>query len=191
MTLADSRESIAESLAVATNLCFGDQKVLQKMPIGRFTLKQIAAQIRVTDEIKFSNCFKEHYLNFGYKKTHCVPNVIESLKILKLQNVELVLISAKTIETLLPSLRHLNLTDFFSKVISVSIDGDKTTAMRETNVMAYIGDTQSDIDAANEVGAHSIHFDGINSNSVEKFGHQFSDFADLPLLIEQLITQVD
>jgi len=191
LTLADSRESIADSLAIATTLCRGDQKELQKLPIGRLTLKQIAAQIHIKDEVEFSNCFKEHYSKFGYRKTRCAPNVIESLKILRLQNVELVLISAKTMETLLPSLKHLNLSSFFSKVISVSIDGDKTTAMKKTNISAYIGDTQSDIDAANEVGAHSIYFDGINSNPVEEYGYSFSDFVDLPLLIEHIITQVD
>ena len=185
LTLADSRISIMESLCAAAKSFSIDESLLRELPVGELTLTQIAKKLNVQEIEKFSAYFKAYYSNVGYKSSFLPPNVIETLDFLTSQSVELVLISAKSIETLIPSVKHLALDKYFSNILSVSSSGDKTSFMKSLGLNAYIGDTQADIDAANSVGVFSIHFNGINTKHVRDYSRRISDFKELIPLIQE------
>jgi phosphoglycolate phosphatase-like HAD superfamily hydrolase len=185
LTLADSRLSIIESLIAAAKSFSIDESLVKALPIGELTLTQIAKKLKVQDIEEFSNYFKAYYSNVGYKSSFLTPNVIETLEFLSSQRAELILISAKSIETLTPSVKHLALDKHFSSVISVSSSGDKSPSIKSLGLNAYIGDTQADIDAANRVGVFSIHFNGINAKHVRDYSRSISNFKELIPLMQE------
>lgn len=183
LTLADSRDSIAHALEYAISQDESARKHTLDIPLGTLTLDQIIKRLEVLDHENFKLNFKNVYLEHSYKKTLVSPNCVETLTKLISMGCQLVLVSAKSEVTLFHSLNYLKLDKYFSNVVSVSHSGKKVPTLIETKVDKYIGDTQSDIDAANEAGCESIYYDFYGGNEVTNYKYRISNLSELLPLV--------
>ena len=185
LTLVDSRGSINHALDYAISQDKLAKKHQLDIPLGTLTLDQIIRQLNVLDPKEFELNFKNVYLEQSYKMTLVSPNCVETLIKLLSLGCKLVLISAKLEVTLLHTLNYLKLDKFFSNVVSVSHSGNKVQALIDTKVDAYIGDTQSDIDSANEAGCQSIYYDFYSERDVKNYRYRISSLSELLPLIKK------
>lgn len=185
LTLADSRPSIAEALNWAISYHTNAEPNQISIRLGSFTLDQIMKMLNIVDTITFKKNFIERYLLESYKKTVLAPDCLQTLTTLKSKGCNLVLISSKSLETLSHSLNHLGLSQFFSKVVSVSQSGNKVTPIAEMKVTVYVGDTQSDIDSARMAGTQSVYFDYFSDVEVVNYNHRISNLFELVTLLNE------
>jgi phosphoglycolate phosphatase-like HAD superfamily hydrolase len=186
LTLADSRKSIQCSLEFALSGEPQAHMIASKIQIGNLTLDEIAKSLNLKNPEDFKERFRNFYIENSIKYTVLSPDCIAVLKQLRSFGFELFVVSSKTNETLIESLNFLGIARFFKEIQSVAESGDKTSALCKSEIQYYVGDTQKDIDSANEAGCHSIYFDFYSNGCVKNYQSKVSKLSDLiPLLLDK------
>jgi phosphoglycolate phosphatase-like HAD superfamily hydrolase len=98
--------------------------------------------------------FLEIYPQVGIAGTRIMGGAVELIQKLRDAKCRLILISAKSQNNLLLSLKHLNLE--FDEVYGGASGQEKTDYIIKSKTQVYIGDQESDVVAATKAGAKAV-----------------------------------
>jgi phosphoglycolate phosphatase-like HAD superfamily hydrolase len=171
-TLADSWESVTSSLAwVASH---DSLESTQRLKESLHLIKGKTLEVQLNSfisNLNFENAF-ELYMDFyrteGLQKTTLNRGSRELLHYCKSNDIEVVVISAKTEKNLALSMSHLGLADI--PIYGGCDNSKKSYLMKTLNLDLYVGDQESDVVAAREADVKVVYLNSeetINTLSVE------------------------
>lgn len=171
-TLADSRASVTSSLAwVASH---DSLESTQRLEESLHLIKGKTLEVQLNSfisNLKFENAF-ELYMDFyrteGLQKTTLNRGSRELLHYCKSNDIEVVVISAKTEKNLALSMSHLGLADI--PIYGGCDNSKKSSLMKTLNLDLYVGDQESDVVAARNADVKVVYLSSeetINTLSVE------------------------
>jgi len=171
-TLADSWASVTSSLAwVASH---DSLESTQRLEESLHLIKGKTLEVQLNSfisNLKFENAF-ELYMDFyrteGLQKTTLNRGSRELLHYCKSNDIEVVVISAKTEKNLALSMSHLGLADI--PIYGGCDNSKKSSLMKTLNLDLYVGDQESDVVAARNADVKVVYLSSeetINTLSVE------------------------
>ena len=171
-TLADSWESVTSSLAWVASHDSLESKQRLKESLHLIKGKTLEVQLNsFISNLNFENAF-ELYMDFyrteGLQKTTLNRGSRELLHYCKSNDIEVVVISAKTEKNLALSMSHLGLADI--PIYGGCDNSKKSYLMKTLNLDLYVGDQESDVVAAREADVKVVYLSSeetINTLSVE------------------------
>jgi len=170
-TLADSRASVISSLAWVASHDSNESVQRLKQSLHLIEGKTLEVQLNsFISNLNFDNAF-ELYMSFyrieGLQKTTLNKGSKELLLYCKTQDIEVVVISAKTEKNLALSMSHLGLEDI--PIYGGCDHSKKSDLMKSLSVDLYVGDQESDVIAARNANVKVVYLspsETINALSV-------------------------
>jgi phosphoglycolate phosphatase len=155
MTLIDSRPAILASFAAVARET--------GVPLD---LEQADARlgIKLEDELGYwfppdrieaaAQIYRRNYVTLAPDNTAALPGAAEAIRAVRDAGNRAVIITAKHRVSVEPSLRATGLEA--DEIFSFVHGPEKAVVMREIGVVAYVGDTPADVDAATAAGAVAV-----------------------------------
>jgi phosphoglycolate phosphatase len=155
MTLIDSRPAILASFAAVARET--------GVPLD---LEQADARlgIKLEDELGYwfppdrieaaAQIYRRNYITLAPDNTAALPGAAEAIRAVRDAGNRAVIITAKHLVSVEPSLRATGLEA--DEIFSFVHGPEKAVVMREIGVVAYVGDTPADVDAATAAGAVAV-----------------------------------
>jgi phosphoglycolate phosphatase len=155
MTLIDSRPAILASFAAVARET--------GVPLD---LEQADARlgIKLEDELGYwfppdrieaaAQIYRHNYITLAPDNTAALPGAAEAIRAVRDAGNRAVIITAKHRVSVEPSLRATGLEA--DEIFSFVHGPEKAVVMREIGVVAYVGDTPADVDAATAAGAVAV-----------------------------------
>jgi phosphoglycolate phosphatase-like HAD superfamily hydrolase len=157
MTLADTREAEIEAFQKLFRLYHSSERVVQDcmrfvgkgLKLQQILISTLPEQEATTASELFKDIFRQ-----GMGQIKPMPGATEILEFLKAKEIEISVISAKSKENLDVTMKSLGMTDI--EAHGGLFGKDKTLKLIEVGADLYVGDQESDIEAANSAGCISI-----------------------------------
>jgi phosphoglycolate phosphatase len=155
MTLIDSRPAILASFAAVARET--------GVPLD---LEQADARlgIKLEDELGYwfppdrieaaAQIYRRNYITLAPDNTAALPGAAEAIRAVRDAGNRAVIITAKHLVSVEPSLRATGLEA--DEIFTFVHGPEKAVVMREIGVVAYVGDTPADVDAATAAGAVAV-----------------------------------
>lgn len=171
-TLANSRASVTSSLAWVASHDSLESVQRLKESLHLIEGKTLEVQLNsFISNLNFENAF-ELYMSFyrteGLQKTTLNRGSTELLLYCKDQNIEVVVISAKTEKNLVLSMSHLGLEDI--PIYGGCDYSKKSHLIKSLSVDLYVGDQESDVVAARNANVKAVYLGSgktVNALSIE------------------------
>jgi phosphoglycolate phosphatase len=155
MTLIDSRPAIMAAFAAVS-----------RDTGTRIGLDQVDSRlgIKLEEELGFwfppggvsaaADCYRRHYVRLAEQETSALPGAREALEAVRAAGQRAVVITAKHLVSVGPSLRAAGLTadELFTHVHGA----EKAAVLRSVQAYAYVGDTPADVAAGISVGVRAV-----------------------------------
>lgn len=158
-TLADSRTAVETSLFWVASKDSEDSVRRLQTNLGSIAGKVLEHQLRsfliTLDLDQAREIYMSYYQAEGIQKTILNPGAEKLLSYCRSNNVQVVVISAKTEENLQLSMSHLGVDDIPS--FGGCDQNQKSHLMRTLQVDLYVGDQESDIIAARNANVKSVY----------------------------------
>jgi len=155
MTLIDSRPAIMAAFAAVS-----------RDTGTRIGLDQVDSRlgIKLEEELGFwfppegvpaaAGCYRRHYVRLAEQETSALPGAREALKAVRAAGERAVIITAKHLVSVGPSLRAAGLTadELFTHVHGA----EKAAVLRRLQASVYVGDTPADVAAGISAGVRAV-----------------------------------
>jgi len=155
MTLIDSRPAIMAAFAAVSQ----DTGT-------RIDLDQVDSRlgIKLEEELGFwfppegvpaaADCYRRHYVRLAEQQTSALPGAREALEAVRAAGERAVIITAKHLVSVGPSLRAAGLTadELFTHVHGA----EKAAVLRSLQASTYVGDTPADVTAGISAGVRAV-----------------------------------
>ena len=171
-TLADSRASVTSSLAwVASH---DSRESVQRLKESFHLIEGKTLEVQLNSfisNLNFENAFELYmsfYLTEGLQKTTLNRGSTKLLLYCKDQNIEVVVISAKTEKNLALSMSHLGLEDI--PIYGGCDYSKKSHLIKSLSVDLYVGDQEGDVVAARNANVKAVYLGSgktVNALSIE------------------------
>jgi phosphoglycolate phosphatase len=156
-TLADSTTGI-ENCLLHVSCIYGvetESDLLTNIARSGLKLEPMLREFISEEQLPLAvRTFLEIYPQVGIAGTRIMGGAVELIQKLRDAKCRLILISAKSQNNLLLSLKHLNLE--FDEVYGGASGQEKTDYIIKSKTQVYIGDQESDVVAATKAGAKAV-----------------------------------
>lgn len=186
-TLADSTESIVESLQSAFSLSNIRPEVNIRDNFAKIKGLKLREQLATLtpsgitsrDVEHVASLFMDLYRSIGVKKTIAYPGAGELFYFLSSHGFKIHIVSAKSLTNLKLTLEHLNLEpDVITGGVALQ---EKVDYLRFANCSSYVGDMEIDVKISSEAGCRSII---VNSQTIDTSKWKFQADIYFDSLIE-------
>jgi len=165
-TLADSSQGIADCLEIVSLALARDvsRSELHRLSLSGRPLRETLLEIFDVSDVDLAmRVFLKNYPTIGVQRTKLFPGVLELFEKLRLEHYKIYILSAKTHENLILSLKHLEV-DVDEAVGGLDFSG-KVSFIQDLGLDFYVGDQFSDMLAASEAQSKGIL---VNNSSTEE-----------------------